>query len=118
MRKFLASFRWARHGLQTVWREEANFRTEIFLGVAMLAFAFLFDFSFIEWVIVIACITIVLAAEVVNTVIEDLCNKIEPHHDPAIGKIKDMAAAFVLLAVSGAGIMGALLIASHFFDQY
>ena len=118
MRKFLASFRWAMHGLRTVWREEANFRTEILIGIVVLAIATWLNFTFIEWIVVTACITIVLAAEVVNTVVEDLCNKIEPHHDPVIGKIKDMAAAFVLLAVTGASVMGLLLIISHFGAQY
>lgn len=102
-------------GLRTVWREEANFRIEIFSTIVLLAFAIYFKFSVIEWTIAVAVVTIVLTGEVVNTVIEDLCNKIEPRQDPAIGKIKDMAAGFVLLAAMGAGIMGVLLILPHFF---
>lgn len=114
MTKWYKSFGWARNGLATVWKEETNFRLEIFAAAILTALAFYYKFSLIEWVVVIAIITIVLTGEVVNTVIEDLCNKIEPKQDPAIGKIKDMAAGFVLLTSLGAGTMGALLIISHF----
>ncbi len=117
MKKWLKSFGWARNGLSTVWKEEANFRIELFAAFALIVFAAYFDFSVIEWVVVVAVITMVLTGEVVNTVVEDLCNKIEPRQDPAIGKIKDMAAGFVLLVSIGAGIMGSLLILAHFFSK-
>lgn len=113
MGRTIKSFGWAMNGLRTVWREEANFRIEIFSTIVLLGFATYFNFSAIEWTITVAIITIVLSGEVVNTVIEDLCNKIEPNQDPAIGKIKDMAAGFVLLAALGAGAMGVILILPH-----
>ena len=118
MRKWIKSFGWAMHGLRTVWREEVNFRTELYAAIILIAFAGYLKFSVIEWIVVAAVITIVLAGEVVNTIIEDLCNKIEPRQDPTIGKIKDMAAGFVLLASLGAGVMGGLLILSHLFTRF
>lgn len=113
MTSWIKSFGWAKNGLKTVWKEEKNFRLEIFAAFAFMAFAAYLNFSLTEWVVVVAIITIVLGAEVVNTVIEDLCNKVEPKQDPAIGKIKDMAAGFALVASLGAGIMGLLLISAH-----
>lgn len=115
MQKWIKSFGWAMHGLRMVWKEEVNFRTELYAAIILVALGGYLKFSTIEWVAVVAIITIVLAGEVVNTIIEDLCNKIEPRQDPVIGKIKDMAAGFVLLASLGAGIMGGLLILSHLF---
>lgn len=115
MRRWMKSFGWALNGFKTVLREEANFQIELVFASVLILLAAYFDFSLIEWIVVIACVTIVLTGEIVNTVIEDLCNKIEPKQDPAIGKIKDMAAAFVLIAAAGAGLMGGLLILSHLF---
>ena len=113
MEKIYTSFGWARHGLYTVWKEEINFRREVFAGFLVIAASFYFNFSRVEWIIAIACITIVLIGEVVNTVVEDLCNKIEPHHDPMIGKVKDMAAGFMLLSLIGTSLMGLLLFGPH-----
>ena len=114
MTKLFKSFVWAKNGLSAVWKEEENFRTELLCAAVLVVLAAYFNFSTIEWVIVVAIITIVLTGEIVNTVIEDLCNKIEPHQDPTIGKIKDMAAGFVLITSLGAGTMGTLLIVAHF----
>lgn len=113
MNKILTSFTWAIHGLQTVWNEEINFRIDVFVGILVLAASFYFQFSRIEWIVAIACVTIVLTGEIANTVVEDLCNKIEPRHDPVIGKIKDMAAGFILLTSLGAAVMGAFLFLPH-----
>lgn len=118
MTRWLKSFGWARHGLRTVWQEEANFRIEVFFAFAVVALGIYFNFSRIEWIIAVACITIVLTGEIVNTVIEDLCNKIEPKQDPAIGKIKDMAAGFILLAAVGAAVMGIFLFLPHFLALF
>ncbi|MEI6479125.1 MAG: diacylglycerol kinase [bacterium] len=51
-----------------------------------------------------------------NTAIEDLCNKVEPEHDPAIGKIKDTMAAFVFVSSIGVSILGILIFAHHFIQ--
>jgi diacylglycerol kinase len=115
MTSWIKSFRWAQNGLATVWKEERNFRLEVLAAIVFVVFAAYFEFSLAEWIVVAAVITIVIGAEVVNTVIEDLCNKIEPKQDTAIGKIKDMAAGFALVASLGAGLMGILLISYHFF---
>lgn len=113
MKKILASFGWARHGLHTVWKEESNFRLEVFIAILVITASVFFNLSRFEWIVAIASITIVLSGEVVNTVVEDLCNKIEPHHDPAIGKIKDMSGGFMLLVTVGAAIMGTFLFLPH-----
>jgi len=101
------------HGLQTVWREESNFRIEV--GVAVLAVigALVYNFTYIEFAFVLVACVMVLAGEVVNTAIEDLCNKVEPEENAAIGKIKDIMAAFVLLSAAGAVLLGLLMLGNH-----
>ena len=73
-----------------------------------------FHFSFIETAFCVIAIIIVLCAEIINTAIEDLCNKVEPNQDPVIGKIKDIMATFVLLSVIGAVVLGYLVFRYHF----
>jgi diacylglycerol kinase len=109
------SFLCAVNGIKTVWREEKNFRLETIIAVAVAVAAFYFKFSFTESFMVAAAIIIVLGAEIINTAIEDLCNEMEPDEDKTIGKIKDVAAAYVLLSALGAAIIGAVVLIHHFY---
>lgn len=114
MSKLIKSFGWAMTGLCTVWREEINFRIELFVGLVVVALGFYFKLAIIEWVVIVGCIAAVLAAEMVNTAIEDLCNKVEPNTDPAIGKIKDTMGGFVFIIALGAAIVGVMVFSKYF----
>ena len=112
--KTLNSFTFALNGLRTTWKEERNFRIEILATIPIVFSIFYFHFSFIESAFCIIAIIIVLSSEIINTAIEDLCNKVEPNHNPMIGKIKDLMAAFVLVSVLGASVVGLLVFYHHF----
>lgn len=101
------------NGLAVAWQEEINFRIQLGLAALVVVVGFLLEFVLIEWIIVTGCITAVLAAELVNTAIEDLCDKVEPAEDPIIGKIKDVMAGFVFVVSLGALIIGAFIIRTH-----
>lgn len=109
------SFLHALNGLKTVWKEEKNFRIEIVIAVIVALLAYYFNFSFVEASFVIIAIIVVLLAEITNTVIEDLSDKIDPSYNPTMAKIKDTAAAIVLVSVIGAIILGVLSFAHHFW---
>lgn len=103
------SLLYAANGLKTVWNEEHNFRIETAIAVVVLVASYFLHFSFLQLILLIIAITTVLTAEVVNTVVEDICNKIQPDYDLDIKKIKDAMAAFVLLTAIGAGIIGVII---------
>ena len=106
----------ALNGLKTTWKEEQNFRIEILIGAIVVFCILFFKFSLVETLFSVVAITIVLISEIINTAVEDLCNKVQPEHDPVIGKIKDTMAAFVLVSSLGAGIVGVLVFYSHFIS--
>ena len=114
LQKTINSFRYAFRGLQTVWIEEHNFRIEVFATLAVVISVFYFDFVLLESALLIFAVTLVLVSEIINTVIEDLCNKVESQHDPVIAKIKDASGAFVLVSSTGALIVGLLVFYNHF----
>lgn len=114
MLRILRSFKDAANGFVSVLREEDNFKIELTLGVLVLFAAFICHFNHVEWALVIFAIGLVVSAEIVNTVVEDLCNKIEPGQDPIIGKIKDMMAAYVLVCAIAALVIAAFLFLSRF----
>ena len=106
MHKFIKSFLWAINGLRTVWQEE--------VALVIALFAMWLRFSALEWILLFMCIAGVLAAEIINTAIEDLCDRVEYSHDPIIGKIKDTMAGFVLIVALFAVIVGLILFTGHF----
>lgn len=114
MNKVIKSFGWAINGVRTTWVEEVNFRVEIFVGIIVVASGFYFELALLEWAIIVSCIISVLAAETLNTAVEDLCNKVEPNLDPIIGKIKDTMGGFVFIVALGAAIVGVLIFSRYF----
>lgn len=110
----LKSLGYALRGIRYVFKEETNFGLIVLSSFVAVGVAYLYNFSAIEFSIVIILITLVAVAEMVNTAIEDLCDKIEPNHDHAIGKIKDISSGFVLLASFGSGVVGLILFFSHY----
>ncbi|HEY4509317.1 MAG TPA: diacylglycerol kinase family protein [Candidatus Paceibacterota bacterium] len=115
LKKHISSFRFAWNGLKTVWREEHNFRVEVLVAVIVVFSIFYFGFSFFESALCVLAITLVLCAEIINTVVEDLCDKVQLNPDPIIAKIKDTAGAFVLVSVLGSIVVGLLVFYNHFF---
>ncbi len=85
-------------GLRAVWREEWHFKYQVAFALTMFGIALFLRASSLELILLFCALCIVLASEVINTAIEDVCNRIQPDFDEAIGAIKDMAQAFVLLS--------------------
>lgn len=106
MRKLRQSLSWAKNGLKAVWIEERNFRIEINIAVFVVVLGILKGISKTNWLFIFVAIGMVLCSEIINTAIEDICNKIEPNQDPVIGKIKDIMAGFVLVSCIVAILIG------------
>lgn len=115
LKKISGSFLNAWNGVRVVWREEFNFRVDCVLALIILSAALYFNFSFTELVAILFAIGLVLGAEIINTAIEDICDKVEPHHDILIGKIKDTSAAFVLVMALTSAVIGIIVFTHHFF---
>ena len=116
MRKLIKSVHDAFSGLATVFREERNYKIEVAIGVIVLVFALVYRFSYLEIALLVFACSLVITGEIINTTIEDLCDKVEPNIDPAIGKIKDMMASFVLVSSICSVIIGILVFLSHFLS--
>ncbi|MDB5204082.1 MAG: diacylglycerol kinase [Candidatus Taylorbacteria bacterium] len=107
--EFFFSVKCASKGIKTVLKEEQNFQIEIIIAIFTILLGIFLDINNIEMIMIIISIIIVLTGEMVNTAVEDLCNKIEPHHDSTIGKIKDIMAGFVLITSIGTVVVGLII---------
>ena len=72
-----------------------------------------FSISALEWCAVLLALTIVWAAEGLNTALERLTDLVSPGFHPLAGKAKDLAAGAVLLAAVGAFLTGLVVFLSH-----
>ncbi len=104
MKKFLDAF----HGLKFSFTHRSIVIQFLFAG-CIFAAGFVLQFTQGEWLAVSAMCALVIASEIFNTCIEMICDKICPDYDETIGKIKDLAAAGVLVCALFA-LLSALII--------
>ncbi len=108
-----SSFNWAIKGIVDVLREEPHLKFHFAAAVIVIIASFVFRLNKAEWFAIVFAITIVLLAELVNSLVERLCNIITSIHDIRIQKIKDISAGMVLLAVISALVVGYIVFYPH-----
>ena len=102
----------AINGLRFAWQDEANFRRHILSGVAALLLFSVVQPAAVWWALIVLCIALVLAAELVNSAIEALSDHLHPEIHSSIGKVKDMLAGMVLVVSIAAGVVALLALFS------
>ena len=106
IKRRLKSFRYAFSGLRVLVREEHNARIHLFATVCVIVMGVAFRISCTEWVAVSLAIGLVFGMEAVNSAVENICDFVCPERDARIKKIKDLAAAAVLLSAIAALAVG------------
>ncbi len=93
----LRKCRVALHGLRLALRDKAV-SYKLLVSVVMLSLAFV-QRAWVDFGLLLVTTALVLAAELLNTAIEELCDYVQPERAPAIGATKDIAAAGVSLTI-------------------
>jgi len=93
----LRKCRVALHGLRLAMRDTAV-AYKLLVSVVLLAVAFV-QRSWVDFGLLLVATALVLAAELLNTAIEELCDYVQPDRAPQIGATKDIAAAAVGLCI-------------------
>ncbi len=111
------SFRFALEGLIHALRQGRNFRVQALLGTLVLILAWIFNFTRFEWAILLVTISLVLTAELLNTVIELVVDvAVRERIVPKAKIAKDVSAASVLLISIFAAIVGLILFIPHIWQ--
>lgn len=112
LKKFIKSFYYAGRGLFYVFKNEQNFRLEIFGTVAILILMFYYEISWIKIVLAGFLFLLILVLEIINTVFEEITDFLAQNHrfgdhsdltmtsairDNKIRNAKDLAAGGVLI---------------------
>jgi diacylglycerol kinase (ATP) len=113
MLKFIAkrilSFKYAINGFLWALKTQGNLQFHLFALIAVVISGIFFRISNTEWLVVIICIGMVVASEIINSSIEELVNFISPERNQKAGLIKDLAAAAVLVTAVIAAVCGLII---------
>ena len=108
--KFRDAFRGVKEGV----RRESSFFVHIFIAVAVIATAAVLKIdNLAEWAVLLICIAAVLSAEMFNTALESLARAITDEFDPHVGRALDISSGAVLIASTGAAIIGTVIFANR-----
>lgn len=113
VRSRIKSFSFAISGLVTFFRTQHNAWIHALAAALAIALGFFFHLARWEWAMVIIAIGLVFITEAVNTAIEFLTDLVSPGYNEKAGKVKDLAAAAVLIAAVTAVFLGVLVFLPH-----
>jgi diacylglycerol kinase len=104
------SFRYAWKGIVHAFRVTPNFRIHLVMAAAVIGLMLWLPSPALHQAVLLLCIGLVMAAETMNTAVEELVDLLHPQRDARAGRIKDLAAGAVLLAAIFAALVGAILL--------
>ena len=101
----LNSFRNAFRGIWRTLKAERNMRLHLTAVCYVTALGLLAELDAPCWAAILLCFGAVIAAELLNTALENFCDAVHPEKHPKIGAVKDAAAGAVLvLAIASVGV--------------
>lgn len=113
IKNLIDSFNYAVTGILMAMRTEKNLRFHYIASIGVIVFSLFFDFSRLEFMILLISVAFVLVTEMINTAIEKTIDMITKKYHPLAKIAKDIAAGAVLISAINAAIVGYLL----FFDR-
>jgi len=98
-RQILNALVWSFKGLRAAWRYEASFRLEGYLFVVLFPLGLWLGQGGVEKAILTGSLFLVLSAELLNSAVEAVVDKVCPEFHELAGRAKDLgsAAVFVLM---------------------
>lgn len=112
-RSIISSFNYAVSGIILALKTEKHMRVHYGLAIFVILLSLFFDFSRIEFLILLFAVSLVIITEMINTALERTIDLITKDFHPLARLVKDVAAGAVLIAAINSAIVGYLL----FFDR-
>jgi len=109
----IRSFGYALSGLSFAVRNEPNMRIHVGASLCVIILGLWFGLDAVDWRWLIVAMILVIAAEALNTAVEQCCNAVSQSFHPAIKSAKDVAAGAVLVSAVGASLIGISVFAPH-----
>jgi len=109
IKKTLESFNNAINGIIDTVRTERNMKIHLIVALGILVISFFFDITKYEFLILAVTITMVIAAELINTAIEATIDMTTNYYHPLAKIAKNAAAGAVLITAINALLVGYII---------
>ncbi len=112
--KQIQSFGHAFRGIFLLISSERSFQIEMACALGVTALGWYIDISATEWCLQWLAIALVLAAEGLNTAIEQLSDMVQPEKDMRVRNLKDISAGAVAICAIVSLIIAAIIYVPKF----
>ena len=109
MKRFFTRVQYALQGWTAFFAKETHGQIQLIVAIIVVVAGCYFSISTTEWMLLLLCIGLVLALEMVNTAVEKLADRVHPNLHPQIGLVKDVAAGAVLWASVISVVIGLMI---------
>ncbi len=110
---FIDSFRFAIEGIRFAVTHNRNIRIHMVVAVLVVIFSYVFHISVFEAGLVSIMILLVIATEMLNTVVEEIVNMVTREYRIEAKIAKDVSAGTVLLTSLVSVVIGILVFLPH-----
>ncbi|MFR5758759.1 MAG: diacylglycerol kinase family protein [Bacteroides cellulosilyticus] len=108
-KKQIRSFGYAWKGIRQCVGKEQNLSFHLITTTVVIAAGFFFGITRTEWIVIILCIGVVIAAELFNTAIEKLVDLVSPERHPIAGQVKTLPPEQCWCALLRRAIIGIII---------
>ena len=111
--RLLRAFGYSFQGFAHAWREEAAFRQEVALSVAVIPLGLYLGHSGVERAMLVSPMLLILVVEILNSAVEAVVDRSGTERHPLAGMAKDMGSAAVMLSFALLGTVWLLILSDH-----
>jgi diacylglycerol kinase len=97
IKKHLAGYRYSVNGIWLAFSNEPNMIFHFAAAIVVILVNSLLKIDTTEWLVTLILIGLTWMAEIFNTAIERLADRVTKDQDPLIGQVKDLASGAVLI---------------------
>ena len=105
LRRFANTCIWSLQGWRAAWATEKSLRQWTVINLLSVALALWLDLGLTERALILSLGLLILAAELLNTAIEEIVDHILPDPHPSAKKAKDCGSACVALTAIAGGVV-------------
>ena len=114
-RELVLAAKYSLQGLRSVWKTEKAFRTDVAVFLLSVAVAAILPVGTATKALLVFSTFQVPLAEIVNTAIETLIDRISTERHPLSGRAKDIGSAIVFTASVGAVLVWSIVLVGIIF---
>ncbi len=102
-------------GFSQAWKHEAAFRQELTLAAVMIPLAFWLGQSITQIILMVGSCLLVLLAEILNSAIEAVVDRIGPEIHELSGQAKNMGSSAVFITLANVIFVWGMIIFENYF---